>query len=527
VTDYFGEFMDPFMNAWGFYQGLDPDQQHSLLWLAVIGVAALIVWAMYQAHGDRVVMVLPAGILRITLLLLVLPFVLLGKAAGRGTRVPAFLTKSWTAEPDPERAGIASKKVDPMKTSCKEELPHDRWHLFDRDWERLYAIGVISKAGGGKDETLIGPALYHELIRGSSDVVIMDPKLEQLAATYEAGYLPEDADLYVYGTSPKLSFEWADAFDVFALERNLSTARILTEEESRDSHWQHKAANLLVAVHAALEEITGEKATLCDVREVIDDREALKELRKENRRVDNVADEEKEWGYIRSTAARALEPLESARAKALFDADRVRMPNFASERRQIVFLSPDPGAGEEEAKLTAAMVEVLVQLGRRTGLERIQKFLINEAASFTSLTRLPQYVDIGRGEGVYLMYVLQSYSQLVRRLGVAGARNLWSGSAAQVVGQGAEPELAEEMSRYTDPMRFTHRQPRQFGQAPGGEHVSEERRQALLRHHITGLKMGQWVMRVAPEVYRYEVPERHTHSAQLAAIKKRAARNGA
>ena len=526
MTDYFGGFLDPFMDAWGFYQGLDPDQQHSLLWLAVIGVAALIVWAMYQAHGDRVVMVLPAGILRIALLLLVLPFVLLGKAAGRQTSVPGFLTKSWTAQPDPERAGIASKKVNPMKTSRKE-LPHDRWHLFERDWERLYAIGVISKAGGGKDETLLGPALYHELTRGSSDVVVMDPKLEQLAAAYEAGYLPEEADLYVYGTSPRLSFEWADAFDVFALERNLSTARILTEEESREGHWQHKAADLLVATHAALEEATGEMATLADVREVVDDREALKELRRESRRVDNVADEEKEWGYIRSTAARALEPLESARAKALFDADRIRMPDYTRSKRQIVFLCPDPGAGEEEAKLTAALVEVLVQLSRHTGMQRIQKFLINEAASFTSLTRLPQYVDIGRGEGVYLMYVLQSYSQLVRRLGTAGARNLWTGSAAQVVGQGAEPELAEEMSRYTDPMRFTHRQPRQFRQAPGGEHVSEERRQALLRHHITGLKMGEWVMRVAPEIHRYEVPERHTHSAQLAAIKKRAARSGA
>jgi hypothetical protein len=105
----------------------------------------------------------------------------------------------------------------------------------------------------------------------------------------------------------------------------------------------------LVAVHAALEEVMGETTTLCDVREVVDDREALKELRKESRRVDNVADEEKEWGYIRSTAARALEPLESARARALFDADRVRMPDFTGPRRQIVFLCPDPGAGEEGA----------------------------------------------------------------------------------------------------------------------------------------------------------------------------------
>jgi type IV secretory pathway TraG/TraD family ATPase VirD4 len=403
-------------------------------------------------------------------------------------------------------------------------LPQEQWHLFDRDWEKLYAIGVISKAGGGKDETLVGPALYHELTRGFSDLVIMDPKLEQLEAAAEGGYFPQRVDLYVYGTSPKVSAEKTDAFDIFALERNLTTARILTEEESREGHWQHKAADLVVATWAALEEATGEMATLADVREVVVDREALKELRKESRRVDNVADEEKEWGYIRSTAARALEPLESARARALFDAERIRMPDFTGPKRQIVFLCPDPGAGEEEAKLTAAMVEVLVQLGRRTGLQRIQKFLINEAASFTSLTRLPQYVDIGRGEGVYLMYVLQSYSQLVRRLGAAGARNLWTGSAAQVVGQGAEPELAEEMSRYTDPVRITHRQPRQYGQAPGAERVSEERRQALLRHHITGLGMGEWVMRVAPEIYRYRVPKRYTQSEQLKKLQRKLAR---
>lgn len=405
-------------------------------------------------------------------------------------------------------------------------LPQDQWHLFDRDWKSLYAIGVISKAGGGKVETLLGPALFHELIRGTADLVVMDPKLEQLGAAARYGYLPKDADLYVYGTSPMLERYGfvTDAFDAFCLDRNLTTARILTEEESRDSHWQHKAADLVVAVWAALEEATQEIATLCDVREVIDDREALRELRQENRRVDNVADEAKEWGYIRSTAARSLEPLESARARTLFDADRIRMPNFASPRRQVVFLCPDPGAGDEEAKLTAAMVEVLVQLGRRTGLERIQKFIVNEAASFTSLTRLPQYVDIGRGEGIYLLYVLQSYSQLVRRLGAAGAKNLWTGSAAQIVGQGAEPELAEEMSRYTPPVRISHRQPRQHGQEPGGERVSEECRQALLRHHVTGLRMGEWVMRVTPEIYRYQVPKRYTQTEQLKKLERKLAR---
>lgn len=172
-------------------------------------------------------------------------------------------------------------------------------------------------------------------------------------------------------------------------------------------------------------------------------------------------------------------------------------------------------------------MEVLVQLGRASGPDRIQKMVINEAASFASLKRLPQYVDIGRGEGVYLMYVLQSWSQLVRRLGPPGARNLWSGSAAQIVGQGAEPEIAGEMSAYTEPVRLTHRQPKQHRDDPGGERINEERRQALLPHHITGLRTGQWVMRVAPEVYRFEVPQRFTQTERLAAIARAEAKEKA
>lgn len=403
-------------------------------------------------------------------------------------------------------------------------LTQDKWSVFDREWERLPSIGVISKAGGGKDEAVVGPTIYQEMLRGSSDLVIMDPKVEQLILALRSQYILPKADIYVYGSSPFLDPHGrSNAFDLFRHERDQTTARILTEEESRDSHWQHKAADLLVAVWAALEETTGERATLCDVREVVDDRDALKELRRESRKVDNVADEPREWGYIRSTAARALEPLESARARAVFDADQIRMPDFTSERRQIVFLCPDPGAGEAEAKLTAAMVEVLVQLARQTGLDRIQKFVMNEAGSFMNLPRLPHYAEIGRGEGVYMMYVLQSWSQLVRRLGIAGARSLWTGAAAQIVGQGAEPELAEEMSRYTEPVRLKHRQPRQRRQSPGGEHISEERRPALLPHHVTGLGTGEWIMRVAPDIYRFKVPKRYTQTEQLKKLRRKLA----
>ena len=399
-------------------------------------------------------------------------------------------------------------------------LSADQWSLFSRQWERLWSIGVISKAGGGKDVGLVGPTVFQELVRGVADLIIMDPKLEQLLAAAEYDYIPRDADIYIYGTSPRLG-PGADAFDLFtlgdALGSNLSTARIITEERSQETHWQHKAAELIVTVREALVELTGERAALDYVREVIADREALVELRRESPTVANVADEDKEWGYIRSTAKKALEPLKSERVGALFGDEGVRMPDFTSPKRQIIFLCPDSGAGDEEAKLTAAMVDVLVQLGRASGPGRVQKFILNEAGSFTSLPKLPHYVDIGRGESIYVMYVLQSWSQLVSRLGVAGARNLWSGSAAQIVGQGAEPDLAEEMCGYSVPERRNHRQPRQYRDAPGGERIAEERRPGLQPHHITGLGVNEWVMRVAPDIYRFKVPR---HCTQIEQLKK-------
>jgi hypothetical protein len=109
------EYLAPFREGWVWFHGLGPDQQKSVLLLAAIGVAALLLWIMYQAHGDRVVLVLPAGLVRISLLLLVLPLVLLGRAAGRGTRVPGFLTRSWTQEPDPDRPQIPTREVNPMR----------------------------------------------------------------------------------------------------------------------------------------------------------------------------------------------------------------------------------------------------------------------------------------------------------------------------------------------------------------------------------------------------------------------------
>lgn len=114
-----GFLLEPFEDIWGLYQGLDAEQQRASLLLALAAVGGLIVWAMYQAHGDRVVMVLPARLARYSLLLLAAPVVLVGKAAGQGWVMPGFLTRDWTAEPDPDRPEIPMREVNPMKLPGK------------------------------------------------------------------------------------------------------------------------------------------------------------------------------------------------------------------------------------------------------------------------------------------------------------------------------------------------------------------------------------------------------------------------
>lgn len=119
LSEYLGSLLEPWQGIWGWYSGLDPEQQRSALLLTLVALVGAVAWGMYQTHGDRVVVVLPAMMLRYSLLLLAHPFVLAGKIAGRGWGMPEFLTRDWTAEPDPDRPEIKMETVNPMK------LPRD------------------------------------------------------------------------------------------------------------------------------------------------------------------------------------------------------------------------------------------------------------------------------------------------------------------------------------------------------------------------------------------------------------------
>jgi len=119
VREGASSLLEPFQDIRGLYQGLDPEQQRAVLILLPLAVLGLMGWGMYQTHGDRVVVVLPATLLRYSLLLLAAPVVLVGAVAGRGWGMPEFLTRDWTAEPDPDRPEIPMREVNPMKLPGK------------------------------------------------------------------------------------------------------------------------------------------------------------------------------------------------------------------------------------------------------------------------------------------------------------------------------------------------------------------------------------------------------------------------
>lgn len=508
MGETFREMGRDLSSVWEWYSGLEAETQQGVLLLAALAVAAMIGWVMYQAHGDRAPIVAAAGITRGLGLLVAAIVVGIGKLAGRGWSIPEFLRRSWT-EDNPDRPKKPETTVRPMERP--KRLESGEWAMFAAGWKKLYTIGVISQPGSGKDEALIGPAIYHELVHGSDDLIVLDPKAEQLWRAYQYGLIPEDADLYVYGTSPRL--ERTHAFSLHKAPRPMTALRIFTEQEAGGQHFGDTAASLLMESGMALASESEEDVSLAEIAAVIKDPQALSELNQNYPRT-VVAPNEREFGSVVSTARRALEPLDHPRARELFGSEGVRMPDFSSSRRQIICLCPDPAA-MEESRMTAAKIEVLTQLAADSGEGRIQKFIMNEAGSFLSLPRLPHYCDMGRGQGVYMMYVLQSYAQLENRLGVAGARSLWTSSAAQIVGAGAEPRLAREMSEYTEPVRLTHRQPAQPRQSPGGEQIAEERRREIEDHHVTGLEPGHWIARIGPRTVRYHVPESAGQSAHL------------
>lgn len=172
-----------------------------------------------------------------------------------------------------------------------------------------------------------------------------------------------------------------------------------------------------------------------------------------------------------------------------------------------MFVEPDPEAGERLERYVALVLHHLYGLAAADGdpdgegSKRGTKVVVDEAASFMRLQKIPHYLDIGRGSRVQLAYVLQNWPQLRDVIGQDKAKRAWGSTEFRVVGAGTDPETAQEISKLSGKQRVTFAGPRQRNW--------ERRREQIVRpviapEHITGLKKSagasEWAVTLGPKV---------------------------
>lgn len=453
--------------------------------------------------------------------LLVLPFLLLrllfsgGRYAleATGVSLPAIFGPRRTRNPQSVEL-VARKRADPSKPAGAE---HGSWPLMGRSYDAV-GLAVIGESGSAKGQTIVNQVIRHQLTHGSEHLIILDikPELETIVRQYAR---PEDR-IYLY--TSHAAKKKSSALNLFGdIDMAGDVAEMLTRpERSKDPYWAEKAADLLeTAARHYHHRAGGGAVSLGLLADVVADRDRLADLRDRDAAVDNVADNTKEWGSIRSNSARALAALKMERVRRMVDPlAKTTQPDFGSwGGRTIVLLQPSEELADRLAPLMSTMLHVLYLKAAAGGWGGGPgtKFIADEAASFMALERLSRYLEIGRGRKVQTMYVLQSRKQLVDVLGEDRADRTLAATELQCVGATSDLGTAEFMERLSGPDRVHYRGPRTpEGRRPWHEHM----RPKIQAHEITAQGRGDWTVRHHAEVGKYHVPEgcyyyRQTHPA--------------
>jgi hypothetical protein len=382
---------------------------------------------------------------------------------------------------------------------------HGSWEVLARDWPAVHCA-VVSQPGGAKGQTAVNYAIEHQLERSPEHLIILDvkPELEDIVRRYAR---PDDR-IFLYtshAAKPKSS-----ALNLFAdLDVAGEVAKLLVQPElSKDPYWPKKAGNLIEAIARHYNALRPGAVSLGAIYDVVSDRGRLAELRDRDPRVDNVADNVKEWGSIRSNALEALYAMQIPRVRRMFDPmPKTTQPYFGpGAPRTIVILQPSEELADTLAPLVAAEFHGLYMLAAAGGWAggAGTKVVADEAASFLALERLPRYLEIGRGRKVQLMYVLQSRKQLVDVLGEDRADRTLASTELQLVGATSDLATAEYLSRLSGEERVFYRGP---AGASGRRHHQEHMRARVLPHEVTSQRRGDWTVRLNSEVLKFRVPE--------------------
>jgi hypothetical protein len=424
--------------------------------------------------------------------------------------------------------------VDPARMPGLTDLGHGN-HATPAGVRKGVHKVTVGMSGCGKGQTDVNYAIQHHLERSDEHLVVVDAKANAELSKVARAYMRPEDRLYVY--SMHSADPESSALRLFAdPDRLADVAFMLCDEQgAADNHWNDKASELVEAVARALTalkaqaeraaaELSGAPAggreavtaSLNDVRDHVADKEKLLELRRVSPTVANVADNEKEWGYIRSTAARRLKPLQSPTLRRVFAAGgETEQPDFGPSPdggRTVVVVRPDPKTAKRLTRYVYAVLDVLYRLAAAGGEAGGPgtKVVVDEAASYVRLDNLGEYLDLGRGSRVQLHYVLQSVKQLVARLGPHEAEHVVSSTEIKILGATSDAQTAAFVSRISGRSMVHYRGPRRDGEFLGEWRETE--RPTVTEGEITSQTEGEWTVQHGGAVIeKAKVERRHYH----------------
>lgn len=439
---------------------------------------------------------------------------------------------------DPTNAELEKRReVNPVRRRGVEGLGNGLHDTVGGVVEAVHKV-IVAMAGAGKNQTDLNYELQHQLQYSDEHIILIDPKANAPLTKIVLAYARPGIDrIFSYSFHPKDVA--SSSLRLFREPGELSDlAFMLTDEpDAKDSHWNEKAAEAIAAVAQALTEMRRETesaaaglagedtggpyeitATLNEVRDVMADRRKLEELRRISPLVDNVADVEKEWGFIRSTASRRLNALSDPVIRRVFAGGSAtpRTDFTRTDGRDIVIIRPYPRSAKRLARYVYAVLDAKYRDAADGGDAGGPgtKVLIDEAASYMKLENLDEYLDLGRESKVQMTYVLQGTKQLAAKLGREKAEAIISSTEVKIIGATSDLDTAEMMSRLSRPTTVHYRRAAQADELLG--QLDSHQRRLIEPYEYTAQEEGKWTCQQGAHSWKVKVPKAAYHHTQAA-----------
>lgn len=446
---------------------------------------------------------------------------LLGRGAVAGARygIPALMNQRRRVS-DPEKVELVERERSiPNRTPGLEDLQHGL-HWTPAGLIEDVHMGSIALSGGAKGQTIANYQIQFQLQYSPENLLILEVKPNQELSKVAAAYARPGDRFFVYTLHPH-NKKSSGLYVPQGRELEDFAHSLTYEPDSKDPHWNTKAAQLIPATGEALA-AEGKAATLGNIAASIMDRQTLEQLIEDHRVVDNVADNEKEWGYIRSNATRHLTALNDERVARMF-AGTAKTPQPFDGRgqgRDIIVVRPHEPSAEREARYIVAILDILLNRAGQDGYAggRGTYAVLDEFASFLNLSKMRRYLDIGRGGKLQMSYFLQGRSQLAAQVGQTEANSILDNTEILAVGPTNDHDLARSISDLAGHTRVDYQSARQTGEIL--RNWQEESVPVIRPTEITNQGEANWTIKHVGDVSKTYVAKEDYHHTQAAPPQK-------